>query len=153
MKKIVLTLITVLWLGVIFAFSSSKGEESSSTSDSFIESTIINVCKFFNSDITSQDEKELIDAFSYPIRKMAHFTEYLILGILVFFTFKEYKMNYFYLYALLFCIFYASIDEVHQFFVAGRDCNVKDVMIDTLGSLSSICYLCHRKKRGNDYGI
>lgn len=145
MKKIILTIVTIIWMGIIFSFSSSEGYESSSTSDSFIDNTIINVCKFFNSEITEKDEKEIINMFSYPIRKMAHFTEYLILGLFVFFTFKEYKINYFYLFAFLFCVFYAGSDEIHQYFVVGRDCSYKDVLLDSLGSLTSITYLYSRK--------
>ena len=32
----------------------------------------------------------------------------------------------------------ASLDEFHQTFVSGRDGNIKDVFIDTLGALTGI---------------
>ena len=148
MKKWILTLFTILWMSIIFSFSNSPGYESSDISDSFIDSTIINICKFFNNELDKNDEKEIISIVSFPVRKMAHFTEYLIFGILVFLTFKEYKISYYYLFAFLFCVFYASSDEIHQFFVYGRSCNVKDVMLDSLGSLTSITCLYKYFERG-----
>ena len=43
--------------------------------------------------------------------------------------------------ALAFCSIYAVTDELHQYFVPGRSCQVKDVMIDSSGALTGIC-LC-----------
>lgn len=144
MKKKILLIITILWMILIFMFSNSSGEESSEISNSFIDKTIVNIYKFFNNDITKKEEKEVVDIFSHPVRKMAHFTEYLILGLLTFELFKEYKINYYYLFAFLFCVFYAGTDEIHQYFIDGRSCNVKDVILDSLGSMLGV--VCLYKK-------
>ena len=70
------------------------------------------------------------------VRKYAHFFEYMILGIISFFVFKNTvhpKLNSF-----LLCYIYASLDEIHQYFIEGRHCQVKDVLIDCSGSLIGI---------------
>ena len=36
------------------------------------------------------------------------------------------------------CLLYASSDEFHQIFVSGRTASVKDVLIDTCGSIVGI---------------
>lgn len=146
MKKIILTFLTVIWLALIFFFSDAKGYDSQDVSDSFIDNTIVNICKFFNKDLKEEDEKEIIEVTSYPVRKLAHFTEYLILGILVFLTFKEYGISYFAYMAFVFCVFYACTDEIHQFFVSERSMSIFDCMIDSLGSLTSITYLGFKRR-------
>jgi VanZ family protein len=40
--------------------------------------------------------------------------------------------------ALIFCILYATSDEIHQAFVPGRGPQVKDVFIDSAGSFIGI---------------
>jgi VanZ family protein len=38
--------------------------------------------------------------------------------------------------SLAICIIYAVSDELHQLFVPGRGCQLKDVIIDTAGAVS-----------------
>ena len=40
------------------------------------------------------------------------------------------------------CFLYACTDELHQLFIAGRSAEIKDVLIDSFGSLTSIL-LCN----------
>ena len=48
--------------------------------------------------------------------------------------------------SLLFGAFYASTDELHQYFVPGRSARLFDVGIDTLGVLTGVlAYLVVRK--------
>ena len=39
------------------------------------------------------------------------------------------------LYAVIFSIFYACTDEIHQYFIPGRAMAFKDVLIDSSGAL------------------
>ncbi len=124
-KKILAWILFLLWLVVIFFFSSQNGQSSSDLSNgllNFLE-------EFTRLPLTNE-------FFSFLIRKLAHFTEYLILGILSCNLVKQYrslnKMEY--LAILLFCITYAISDEVHQMFVNGRSPQVFDVFVDSLGS-------------------
>ena len=40
--------------------------------------------------------------------------------------------------AIIICILYATSDELHQLFVMGRSCELRDVFIYSLGSVSGI---------------
>ena len=79
-----------------------------------------------------------IDILRFIVRKVAHFTEYLILGILVINALKYNTIKDMMKLSILICILYASLDEIHQLFVSDRAGNIIDVLIDTLGSLSGI---------------
>lgn len=142
-KKIIFTTITILWLLVIFMFSDQKGIKSSNISDSFIDSTIVNIYKLFDRDCSIEKQEEIVEMFSYPVRKLAHFTEYFILGVLILITFKLYNIKNIY-FMILFCLLYAVSDEIHQLFIIGRSCSVIDMLIDTLGSTCGI--ICFTKK-------
>jgi VanZ family protein len=83
------------------------------------------------------------------IRKLGHITEYFILTLLLYRAFKgSFNMNAsgLFIYPANISLFYAVSDEVHQYFVLGRDCSVRDVLIDTIGI---ICfYVLLKLKRG-----
>lgn len=134
MKRIILTIITIIWMGVIFFFSSENYTESKNLSDSFTDKTLVSICKLFKKDC---DKEKVINKYGFLIRKLAHFTEYFILGILMFFTFREYGVKSLWI-PLIICILYASLDEIHQLFVDGRSGNIKDVLIDSSGSSLAI---------------
>ncbi len=145
-KRIIFTILTVIWLIIIFLFSNQNVASSQKLSDSFIDKTIIKIYEKFNENVDDADRLIVRDSFSNPVRKFAHFSIYFILGILVLITLNEYDVNKKYLiyYSIIFCFLYAASDEIHQLFVAGRGGSVKDVILDTLGSISSIFILKHR---------
>ncbi|MEZ7765597.1 VanZ family protein [Gemella sp. 27098_8_92] len=80
------------------------------------------------------------------IRKLGHFSEYVILGFFAFAYFSsifqigkekiQFKTTLF--TSFLFCFSYAVSDEFHQTFVIGRDGNFIDVLIDSGGVLFGI---------------
>lgn len=142
-KRIIFTILSILWMGIIFCFSSKEAVESSKDSRSFITSTIVNIYKLFDSDASDEKINEIVEIFNTPVRKLAHFTEYFVLGLLILLTFKAYGIYNIYL-IILFCFLYAVSDEVHQLFVVGRYCSFFDVIVDTLGS--SFAILFFRKK-------
>lgn len=109
--------------------SNQKAQESTNLSNSFINKTIIKLNK---------NGSDSTESFSLPIRKMAHLTEYLILGILVFNLLRVYGVKNILLYSLLICIFYSCTDEFHQLFVIGRSCEIRDIFIDSIGSFLGI---------------
>jgi len=122
-KKLKIILVFV-WMLFIFIMSSFDSTESSDQSG-----VIVN----FVANLFNINNLELV---SLIIRKLAHFTEYLILGVLVINWAKDHYNKY--LLSILICIIYAISDEVHQLFVAGRSCQIIDMMIDTLGSVMGI---------------
>lgn len=139
-KRIIFTILSILWMGVIFSFSSREAVESNKDSNSFITSTIVEIYKLFDSDASEEEIDEIIKVFNTPVRKLAHFTEYFVLGLLITLTFKSYGIQNIYL-MILFCFLYAVSDEVHQLFVVGRYCSFFDVMIDSFGSSAAILIL------------
>ncbi|MFZ2187408.1 MAG: VanZ family protein [Candidatus Moraniibacteriota bacterium] len=114
----------LLWMGVIFFFSSLPGSPYpfEPTWSYFLE------------------------------RKSAHVMEYAVLTILaVRFVYAAFPRETFLnilLAATLFSVAYGSSDELHQFFVPYRGAKISDVLIDSLGALSLACvyYALYRKK-------
>lgn len=146
--KVVKICFLVLWMALIFSFSNQKDVDSSKVSDGFIDRTVVKIYKIFNGNITKEKENEIIEKYTYPIRKLAHYTLYFILGILSFLVVKDYSINKkLIIYSLLICFLYACSDEFHQLFIIGRSARVLDVMIDTFGSLCgiSIFYIFNKK--------
>ncbi len=146
--KVVKICFLVLWMALIFSFSNQKDVDSSKVSDGFIDRTVVRIYKIFNENITKEKENEIIEKYTYPIRKLAHYTLYFILGILSFLVVKDYSINKkLIIYSLLICFLYACSDEFHQLFVIGRSARVLDVLIDTFGSFCSISifYIFNKK--------
>ena len=99
----------------------------------------------------SQKEKDrYINKFVFIVRKSAHFFIYLILGLLVASLLKEYSLvnKRMMIYSFLICFLYAISDEIHQLFVNGRSGEIRDILIDSMGSLVGIViyYLIRRRK-------
>lgn len=128
LKKIILWLLLVGWMTIIFLFSNQNGIASTNVSNGVL--TL--VLRIFP-----------IDIGPYLLRKVAHFLEYMILGILILLLIREYKKvtTSEIIFSILCCVLYACSDEFHQMFIAGRSPGVFDVMIDTLGSISGIFLL------------
>ena len=134
MKKIISFIVLILWMIVIFSFSSADANKSTSTSDKVI-TTMIEIKDKITNNETSNNEKEIIvKNSSFYIRKLAHITEYLILGFLMFNLLKQYSVTNIY-YAIGLSILYSCTDEFHQLFISGRSGNIRDVLIDSIGIL------------------
>ena len=127
-------------MSVIFCLSNQPAIDSTELSDGFISNTIGNVYKFFNKNISSDELNEIKVKYTHPVRKMAHFTIYMILGILVTLLVREYNVSFnkCLFISLLVCLLYSISDEVHQLFVIGRSGEILDVLIDTSGSFIGI---------------
>ena len=126
MKNKLSTSIMVLWMFLIFIMSSFDATESANQS-SFIVNIINDIFKIEN-----------VQLLSFIIRKLAHFTEYLILGFLTINMLNKNDIAKKYIIAIIICIIYASSDEIHQIFVAGRCFAIRDILIDSMGAISGI---------------
>lgn len=129
----------LLWMGLIFFMSHQQGGGSGRLSRMILE--------WFAS--FGLDLRVLFgeNAF-WVIRKMAHFTEYFILFLLVNLALRQYwewkKRRW---RVLLVCFLYAASDEFHQLFIPGRVGDVLDVTIDTLGASTAMLLLGWRHRR------
>lgn len=128
-------ILVILWMIVIFSFSNQKADDSSKLSDGLILKTVRIIEKITNKEYS---DEEILEKFVKPVRKLAHFTIYLILGVLVYLYIKEFNISNKFIISLLICILYAVSDEIHQLFIVGRSGRILDVLIDSLGSLTGI---------------
>lgn len=86
------------------------------------------------------------------IRKIAHFTEFAVLGALLAGAMLNYWGKRNWLTVLLICLLSALADETVQLFVEGRSGQVSDVWLDFLGAFTAtilivIISAIHRKRR------
>lgn len=76
------------------------------------------------------------ESISYVVRKAAHFTEYLILGCALVPVMREHGKKA--ILAWLIGSAYAVTDEIHQYFVSERSCEIRDMCIDSCGVLVGV---------------
>ena len=136
--KQILIIPVVIWMIVVFKFSSEPADIS--------ENTSLNVTRkiaqvIISKDATEEQKNEKIEALDSVIRKVAHFTLYAIGGFLGLLYVNIYeiddkkKIGY----SVLAGFVYSVSDEIHQIFVPGRAGMVADVMIDTMGVVTGVC--------------
>ncbi len=157
--NIIIWILTAVWLAVIFIFSSYPEDESNRQTLLVIDA----LNTLFGLNLSSGELVEnfgFLESIDFFVRKSAHFIEYFILGVLCFMSFRDLRVLFKRqrasqaVIAVLFCAIYAVSDEIHQLFVKGRYGCVRDVFIDTCGSVIAvlICLLvvwtakkCRRK--------
>ena len=134
MKKTISFIVLILWMIAIFSFSSADANKSTGTSDKVITTMIEIKDKITNNETPNNEKEIIVKNSSFYIRKIAHITEYLILGFLIFNLLKQYSVTNIY-YAIGLSILYSCTDEFHQLFINGRSGSIRDVLIDTIGIL------------------
>lgn len=131
-RKDVAIIITLGWMSVIFYLSHQAASQSSELSGSIVQLLLgLIITLPFALDP---------EAVHFFIRKSAHFIAYFILGVLVYHTIKLFLYRYIPSISVSFFItvLYAISDEFHQTFIPGRSGEVRDVLIDSAGSLTGI---------------
>ena len=147
-RKVIKIILVLLWMVMIFLLSNEVAVKSSKKSDGLI---VKSVELFTGKSLSDQEKEKVLKYLVFPVRKCAHLSLYLILGILVISLLREYMVinTKLVLLSLLICFLYACSDEIHQLFVPGRSGEVRDVLIDTLGACLGVpfYYLVFRKKK------
>ena len=125
---------------VIWGFSSNTGDTSSQQSMGIVTRIILFVENVTDTELTVDERMEWEERIHTPIRKVAHMTEYMIFSWTVALPFLLYKKkkNWISMVTLVYCVFYAAIDEIHQLCVPDRAGRVVDVFIDSVGILIGI---------------
>jgi len=146
-KKIVLLLLLlIVWMGLIFYFSSQTYEEQS----------VIHVFSVFNNTLV----EKILQGFSFNyagaevsvyalgiegfidffVRKSAHFFIFLVLGALTYalLSMAMKKRCSSVVTAFSFVVLYAFLDEFHQKLTGGRTPLLHDVVLDCVGGLCGI---------------
>ena len=142
-KLIISIIIVILWLLVIFVFSSMNENTSHIQSQKVVQKIYTNKQTVENNKIIKKNK------YDQKIRKIAHVTEFAILNILLvnlIYQLKEkFKLKYL-IISIILTFVYACTDEIHQIFVQGRTSSFIDVLIDTIGAIitSLIIYIIYK---------
>ena len=142
MAKVRIPLTATLLIMAFIFFQSALPGELSGAESSFIVDLITRIL-----DIDAE-------TVSFIVRKLAHFTEYLILGIFLALDTRDIadrrheETGSAFIWFIPFCIgtLYAATDEFHQSFVPGRSCELRDVMIDSAGVAVGVLILILMKR-------
>ncbi len=149
----VLAFLLFLLYSVIFSFSAQDAQESGSLSQK-ISYKGAELIDFFSGN--KRDEMALTglaEVLEHPVRKLAHFSEYGCMGVLVYSLLSQWmkpgKKRCLFVTAWVFLS--AALDELHQYFVPGRWASAADVALDTCGGVCGMlfCMMCaalHRKR-------
>lgn len=140
-KSVVWLIITVVWMTVIFCFSAQPADVSTDTSLR-VGMTIGKMSVPDFSKLPKEEQMDYAKKIEFPVRKMAHATEYAILGCLLTNLCLTFPMRKAYMWGWLMGSAYAATDEFHQLFVPGRSGQMTDVMIDSVGCLTG-CLLIY----------
>lgn len=137
-KKYLYKFLTVLWIGVIFSFSLQTGEVSTAVSTNVGQVIVENSSSEVTEALKDMSGVEL-NNLHMLLRKWGHFTEFFVLGGLMYLTLRETAMIHKIPISLGLCVLVAVIDEAIQMFMDGRTSQLSDVMLDGCGSLVGIC--------------
>ncbi len=140
---------------VIWGFSGQTGEESSSLSGRVSLFLTKMAAEYSDKDSTRERIQSYGDKMEIAVRKGAHVSEYLALAATVSFPLYVYGLRELPLMAWTgwFCVAFACLDEYRQTFVPGRDGNIRDVLIDSIGIFAGVIFVraflwTRRKKIG-----
>ena len=115
-------ILTILIMTFIFVQSSFPADLSQAESNWLIRL------------IPGLGEEEVIQ-LSFYVRKCAHFLEYTLLGSSIYMAAAGRRRA---ALSWLIAAAYAVSDEIHQIFIPGRSCELRDICIDSLGALCGI---------------
>lgn len=123
----------------IFMMSSETSAESSKSSQTVIEKIAQIVVPDFKN-LEPSEKSRIVDTYQHLVRKTAHFSIYLLLGFMFsgFYDTVFIKSKTVLAVSLFSSALYASSDEFHQLFVAGRGPQVTDVLLDSFGAFFGI---------------
>ena len=135
----------VLWIALIFYFSTSAGGSGNSLE------WLFKIIRWLEPGHTRHLRPEDWNPANFLVRKLAHLSEYAVLALLAFraLQFGAARLKPFSLWgAWGFAALYACADEWHQAFVPGRTSSPRDVGFDALGAalalLATRLWFAHR---------
>ena len=152
--SIALSLLPVIAVMVmIYSFSAQTGEQSGAMSGQ-VTTWLINLFAPDFGNMPIDQQESLRYTVGFAIRKLAHFSEYALLGFLLMLHVaqiqKKTTVRLPWLWAWGIGTLYAASDEFHQGFVADRGPSVVDVLIDSSGVIVGVllmAWLLYRRKR------
>jgi len=141
LRRCLFWLASLAWMVMIFRFSDQTATESSAVSDA----TLHFLLRIFRIDNMEEIIADTIlhRILTFLLRKSAHLLIFGVLGMLLGGAVCQYPATRLQKIALPMAlgILYACIDELHQYFVPGRACQIRDVCIDTVGVLIGVLFV------------
>ena len=133
----------ILMMYIIFSFSSQDGTASSKLSYQVTYKAVSVADRALDLELTDKQISRCIRKIHYYVRKLAHFSEYFLLAVSVAVPLYVYGIRglWLVLTAGILCVGFAALDEFHQYFVRGRGCSARDVLIDSCGALIGIVFV------------
>lgn len=134
---------SLLMMYIIFSFSAQDGAASANLSYKVSHKAVSIADRALDLELTDQQVARCIRKIHFYVRKLAHFSEYFLLAITVAFPLYVYGVRGIWLVIAggILCVGFAALDELHQHFVSGRSCSVRDVVIDSCGVLTGIVFV------------
>ncbi|HYE82843.1 MAG TPA: VanZ family protein [Clostridia bacterium] len=134
LKRIV-WIITLIWMGIIFYFSSQPAELSRQASGE----VLVQMDQIEENEIQNISDRRVWN-LHYYIRKFAHFILYCGLGFLMALSVVSIKYGHYvsYIIAWLAASLYGVLDELHQNFVPGRGATLADMKLDAMSALAGV---------------
>ncbi len=123
----------------IFLMSEQPAEQSAKTSEGVTQQIAQIVIEDY-SERSPSEKKSIVQSLHPVVRKLAHASEYLVLGFAACMLWQLYAFSARkrLLLSFLLCVAVAASDELHQLFVDGRGAMVTDVLIDCSGAVTGI---------------
>lgn len=137
--RILLTVLTAAVMFLIFFFSTEPAERSDETSGVFARKVIAVLHPDYET-YPPERQKEVYDSVQFTVRKIAHFTEYTILGLLMRLCLESWfgKRRWLSPVSWGAGALYACTDEMHQLLTDGRCGEWKDILLDSSGVLAGV---------------
>lgn len=129
------TLLLLTWMAVIFLYSARTADVSTQDSHRIGSLVADAVQRISQEDWSDREQLVFVEGIDFYVRKAAHLTEYAVLGALLVSCMQGFGIvaPRLFWYALAAGILYAASDELHQYFVPGRACQLRDMAIDGIG--------------------
>ena len=141
--RILTTLLTVAVMVMIFYFSTEDAEKSDRRSG-VIADMLVRMIHSDYEQMQPEEQRIVYDEAQLIVRKIAHFSEYTLLGFLIrlcmesWFGSRHNKSLTLSAIAFSAGTVYACTDEAHQLSTAGRYGTWKDVMVDASGVMTGV---------------
>ena len=136
--KIVLWSSVIGWMGMIFFLSQQVAPVSNQTSRTVAAKLVETLPQTKHE--SQQAKQKIVGKINHYVRKTAHALIYFVLAILVMLALRiayvPWKQRG--LWAVFICVLFAVTDEIHQTFIDGRACQLRDVGIDMTGVIFGI---------------
>jgi len=132
--------LVLMWMAFIFFLSSQPAQDSDKLSRSVARNILVIGEKTGILEHGTSEKTELVNALNKKLRNIAHASVYTVLSMLFLNAVHGTRIKGLksYLFAFLFCVFYACTDEFHQSFVPGRSAQFFDLVLDCTGAAAGI---------------